>query len=135
MNKTLQWVIGIGVVVVVAAVVFATIWPLFVPGTGWSGFGMMGPGHMRGGGMIGPGHMRGGGMMGGWGMPFFGLGMLLWPLVIIGLIVIGGVWLVRGIGAPGARQLPPESSGQACAHCGRPLQPGWKACPYCGEKV
>ncbi|MDR3577016.1 MAG: zinc ribbon domain-containing protein [Anaerolineaceae bacterium] len=22
-----------------------------------------------------------------------------------------------------------------CAHCGSPLQTGWVACPYCGEKV
>ncbi len=125
MSKTLQWVIGIGVVVVVAAVVFATIWPLFVPGTGWTGLGMMGPGHMRGGGMMG-----GPGMM-----PFFGLGMLVWPLLIIGLVVLGAVWLVRNLGAPVVPPAPPASSAQACAHCGRPLQPGWKACPYCGEKI
>jgi hypothetical protein len=75
-------------------------------------------------------------MMGGFGMPVFGFGMitmLLWPVLFIGLIVLGVVWLVRSIGAPAA-PLPPAAT-LSCAHCGKPLQPGWKACPYCGEKV
>ena len=121
MSKSLQWIIGLGVVVVVAAVVFATLWPLFAAGAGWTGTGMMGPGHM----------MDGGGMMGGWGMPFFGMGMMLWPLLIVGLAVLGAVWLVQNLKSPVA----PPGVGQACAHCGKPLQPGWKACPACGEKV
>ncbi|HLF05820.1 MAG TPA: zinc ribbon domain-containing protein, partial [Thermoplasmata archaeon] len=27
------------------------------------------------------------------------------------------------------------SSVGACAHCGAPVYPGWKACPSCGERV
>jgi hypothetical protein len=119
MNKSLQWVIGLGVVVTAAAVVFATLWPLFAAGAGWTGTGMIGPGHM----------------MGGWGMPFFGMGMMLWPLPIVGLVVLGAVWLVRNLKSPVAPPAPPTGVGQACAHCGKPLQPGWKACPACGEKV
>ena len=121
MNKSLQWVIGLGVVVIAAAVVFSTLWPLFAAGAGWTGTGMMGPGHM----------MDGGGMMGGWGMPFFGMGMMLWPLLSVGLVILGAVWLVRNLKSPVA----PPGVDQACAHCGKPLQPGWKACPACGEKV
>ena len=124
MSKPLQWIIGVGVILIVTAVVFSTLWPLFAARTGWTGPSMMGPGHMGGGGM-----------MGGWGMPFFGMGKLLSPLLIVGLVVIGAIWLVRSLGTSGARQLPSASPSQACANCGGQLQPGWKACPYCGEKV
>ena len=125
MSKALQWTLGIGAVLIVAAIVFSTVWPFFAPRTGWSG----GYGY----GMMGPGHMWGGGMMGGFGMPFFGIGMLLWPLLFIGLIVVGVVWLVRSVATPGATQPPAATT--PCAHCGKPLLAGWKACPYCGEKV
>ncbi len=122
MSKTLQWIIGIAVVLIVASIIFSTVMPFFFPRTGPGSYGMMGPGY--------------GGMMGGYGMPFFGLGMitmLLWPVLIIGLIVLGVVWLVRSLGTPAAPQ--PPAAAIYCAHCGKPLQPGWKACPYCGEKV
>jgi len=128
MSKTLQWIIGIAVVLIVASIIFSTVMSFFFPRTGPGGYGMMGPSHMFGGG----------GMMGGFGMPFFGLGMitmLLWPALIIGLIVLGVVWLVRSLGTPAAPQPPAAAIREACAHCGKPLQPGWKACPYCGEKV
>ena len=120
MSKTLQWIIGIAVVLIVASIIFSMVMPFFFPRTG--GYGMMGPGYS--------------GMMGGYGMPFFGIGMiamLLWPALVIGLIVLGMVWLVRSTGTPAAPQ--PPAAAMNCAHCGKPLQPGWKACPYCGEKV
>jgi hypothetical protein len=118
MSKPLQWIVGLGVVVIVAAVVVSTLWPLFAAGAGWTGTGMMG-----------------GGMMGGWGMPFFGLGMMLWPLLIVGLAVLGTAWLVQNLKPPVAPPALPASAGQVCTHCGNPLQVGWKACPNCGEKV
>lgn len=126
MSKTLQWIIGIAVVLIVASIIFSTVMPFFAPRTGLGGYGMMGPGHMFGGG----------GMMGGFGMPVFGLGMLtmlLWPVLVIVLIIVGVVWVVRSIGKPAAPQ--PSAILVSCAHCGKPLQPDWKACPYCGEKV
>ena len=119
MSKTLQWIIGIAVVLIVASIIFSTVMPFFFPRTG--GYGMMGPGMMGGFGM---------------GMPFFGFGMitmLLWPALFIGLIIIGVVWLVQNIGTHTAPQSPAATAN--CAHCGKPLQPGWKACPYCGEKL
>lgn len=124
MSKTLQWVIGVSVALLVLAVAFSLLWPFFAPQTAWG----------RGPGLMGPGHMAGGwGMM---GMPFgFGLaGMLLGPALFIGLLVVGVAWLVRGAAMSGSTR-PPAAVGVACAHCGRPLEAGWKACPYCGEKV
>jgi hypothetical protein len=124
MNKTLQWTLGISAVLIALAVVFSTVLPFIAPQLGWTGgygYGMTGPGHMFGGGS----------MMGGFGMPFFGFGMLLWPLLFIGLIVLGIVWLVRTVSTPGA----PAAPQAACAHCGKPVQAAWKACPYCGEKI
>jgi hypothetical protein len=32
-------------------------------------------------------------------------------------------------------QTAAASATKPCAHCGSPLQSGWVACPYCGEKV
>ena len=126
MNKTLQWTLGVSAILIALAVVFSIVWPFIAPGLGWNnpyGYGMMGPGHMFGGGS----------MMGGFGMPFFGFGMILGPLLFVGLVVLGVVWLVRMASTPGAPALL-QSAG-ACAHCGKPVQAGWKACPYCGEKL
>lgn len=129
MSRTWQWFIGLAIILIVAATLFSALWPLFTPRSNWSSYGMMGPGHMYGGGT----------MMGGFGMPFLGLmmgGVFLGPVLVIGLIVLGVVWLARrgGTGTPTTLQ-PPAPTGISCAHCGQTLQPGWKACPHCGEKV
>ena len=125
MSKGLQWILGISAVLIVVAVIASIVLPFFFPRTAWGGWqGMMGPNHMFGGGP----------MMGGFGtMGLFGLGMLGVPLLFVGLLVLGVVWLVRSAAAPAAPQPPVASA--LCANCGRPLQAGWKACPYCGEKV
>jgi len=119
MNKGLQWTIGISVILIVLAMVFSTIAPYIFPNAlGGYGYGMMG----------GNGH----GMMGGYGgfgfMPFGGF-MFLGPILFLGLIVLGVVWLVRAL-------TPAQTAATTlCTHCGKMLQPNWKACPYCGEKV
>jgi hypothetical protein len=124
MTKTLQWIISLSLVLIAAAVIFSVVWPVFAPRSMWGG---------SFGGMVGPGHMFGGrSMFGGFGLPFFGIGMMLWPLLFVGLIVLGVVWLVRGLTPPAAT---PPASGIFCSHCGKPLQAGWVACPYCGERV
>ena len=128
MSKGLQWIIGIGIILIVAAIIFSMVAPFFAPQLGWNtqyGPGMMGSGHMFGGR----------GMMGGFGLPFFGAGMFLFPLLFLGLIVLGVVWLVRAVARPTVTQPPAAAAMTACAHCGKPLQAEWKACPYCGEKA
>ena len=117
MSKPLQWIIGVSLVVILAATLFSTVMPFFFPRTG--GYGMMGPHGM-----------------GGFGMPMFGFGMaamLGWPLLALGLLIFGAMWLVRQLGATATSSASAATS--VCSHCGKPLQPDWKACPHCGEKV
>lgn len=129
MSKTWQWVIGICVVVVTLAAAAALVVPLFLPpaAAGWGGM----PHMARGGGMMG-GFGRGGGT-------FMGAGRLLGPLAFVGLIVLGVVMLVRVFAParPAGAVTPPlaPATPAPCAHCGQPLLAGWKACPYCGEKL
>ena len=132
MSKGLQWVIGICLVLLVAAMVFSAVAPLFLPQVAVNAPANM-PGS-RSFGFGGPGHMFGGrGMMGGgFGFPFMRLGLFVGPLLVIGLLVLGAVWLSR---KRSALMTPPPAATTPCAHCGQPLQAGWKACPYCGEKV
>jgi hypothetical protein len=138
MSKALQWVLGVSAVVLTLAIVASLVVPFFLPQAavaGWRGMG--GPGHMFGSGPMMGGFGRS--VMGGWAM--FGLGRLLWPLLMVGLIVLGVVWLIRAVSAPrmpAAAVTPaavPSALPTPCAHCGQPLQAGWKACPYCGEMV
>ena len=140
MSKLLQWFIGAGVVLITVVIVISAVWPMLAAGLGWTGgYGMMGVGqaHMP---MMGsstaygmtPAHMLGA-SLGGFGMPFMGLGMFLWPLALVGLTVLGFVWVTRPMRTPPAPPQPTVTA--ACAHCGKPVQAGWKACPHCGEKI
>jgi hypothetical protein len=148
MNKGLQWVLGICAVLLVAAVVFAIVAPFFLPRVTASVVGM-GPGMMGRGREFGFGFgdsmpmFRRSGIM-GFGFPFLGGAMILGPLVVIGLvIVLGAVWLSNrrqsapAVPPPAAPAAPvaPAVATTPCAHCGEPLQAGWKVCPYCGEKI
>jgi hypothetical protein len=116
MSKAFQWIISVSLVVILAATLFSTVMPFFFARTG--GYGMMGPHGM-----------------GGFGMPMFGFGMVAmlgWPLLALGLIGLGVLWLFR---QPGASATSPAPTARVCSHCGQPLQPEWIACPHCGEKV
>ena len=100
----------------------------------------------------------GGGMMGNYGgypmmgrhvigfLPF-GFGIfgalirLILPLLLLVLAIVGVISLVRGKPKPvaaapsGDVPVSPAVETTPCAHCGKPLQAGWVACPNCGEKV
>ncbi len=86
-------------------------------------------------------------------------GRFILPLALIVLAAFGLAALLRGQPRPQpaastaaapvastdvmqASSAPVEQAALAtpaattpCAHCGSPLQTGWVACPYCGEKV
>ena len=142
MSKALQWIIGICFGLVALAIIASLVVPLI-----FGGYGVMAAGRgIQRFGFGGPGHMfmyGGRSMMGNYGVPFLGLGMLIGPLVIIGLVVLAVVLLIRRSPAPSAQMAAPVAPAAVapapattpCAHCGQPLEAGWKACPYCGEKI
>ncbi len=119
MKTVWKWILGILAVVLLA---FVVLLPFL--GRAWFGWApMMGYG-------VRPTHPF-------WGWtPFMGwmmAGRFLLPLVVIGLLIWAGVTLIRSAGAKTAPPAPPQTA--SCTHCGQPLQVGWVACPYCGEKI
>jgi hypothetical protein len=135
MKGVWKWILLFVGVLIVA---FLVALPFFFRGFGF-GRGMMGD--------------FGGYPMGGRGFGFlpFGFGIfallvrLILPLLVLVLAIVGVISLVRGrpkaaaatpageISQPGAAAPAVETT--PCAHCGKPLETGWVACPYCGEKV
>ena len=120
MSKGLQWILGISAVLIALAIVASRVLPFFFPQAGIGGWpSMMGPNHMFGGGPMTPALAPGASVGGLGAMSFFGLGMLLVPLLFIGLLVLGVVWLVRSVAPPAAPQPPAASA--FCANCGKPV--------------
>ncbi len=96
MSRTLQWVVGISVVVVALAIVFAVAVPWISSWFGWgSGYGMMGPYDMMGGGYATTG--GGYGMMGGYGTARGGNAMMGG-----GYVMMGGNGMMPWTGSRGA---------------------------------
>ncbi len=91
-------------------------------GSGYGGWGMMGPGMMGG--------------YGGWGYsPFGWVGMAFMWLIPIGLLVLtvlGVVYLARAVGSGTAN---PSSAARTCPSCGRGVQLDWRNCPHCGASL
>lgn len=87
-------------------------------------------------GIGGSGWMMQGRMMGGLGLlGWFGLiAHCAVPAVILGLLVYLGIALLRRPAALPPPPVPPMATAP-CAHCARPVEAGWVACPYCGKKV
>ncbi|HID87032.1 MAG TPA: hypothetical protein EYP55_06580, partial [Anaerolineae bacterium] len=111
-------------VVLVVFLVGLSLLPMF-----FGGWGMMGPGMM--GGWCpwcgGTGRLGGGGVLGGLFGPLFILLGLLIPIGLLGLLILGGVWLVRNVG----RVAAPPALARTCPSCGQPVQAHWQHCPYC----
>lgn len=91
-------------------------------GTGYGGWGMMGPGMMGG--------------YGGWGYsPLGWVGMAFMWLIPIGLLVLtvlGAVYLVRAVGSGTGNA---ASVARTCPNCGRGVQSDWHNCPHCGTSL
>src|SRR5262245_60696197 len=149
MSKALQWLIGIGVVLIVVAVIAAGVAPYVLRGLA------VAPRFVRPMGLFGrhmPFHPGVPFVMGG-RMPFmgfFGLTQCLWPLLLVGLMVLAISLLSRrptqyaaqppvGAAMPAAPQAPAPAVAPAsqavCSNCGQPLQAGWRHCPNCGTPV
>ena len=100
----------------------------------FGGWGMMGSGGMMGGWCPwcgGTGRLGGGGLMGGLFGLIFSLLALLIPIGLLGLLIVGGVWLVRNVG----RATAPPAPAKTCPGCQQPVQADWQNCPYCGEEL
>ena len=153
MSKGLQWVIGIGVVLVVGVVILAGLAPYVLPRFGLAAAPPFAAPRFAGPlGIYGrhipfrPGFPFGfGGRMPFLG--FFGLARCIWPLLLAGLIVLAISLLSRRPApypyAPPMAQAPmaqapmatAPASQMVCANCGQPLQAGWRHCPNCGTPV
>lgn len=86
-----------------------------------------GPGvGMRGYGMRGWGLMPLGGFLGSFVAGFFGG---LFTLGVLAFLALGIIWLVRN-----TRPQRQAVEMHTCITCGKPVQPDWRNCPYCGKK-
>ena len=163
MKTVWKWIIGILVVLVVAAVLVAGglfLWAhsghvfgvarVVRPGMQFPGNGKVpfrGYGNNAWGGRGIP--MHGPAMMMGFNRPNI-LGMLFRGLLWVGLltlIVLGIIWFIRLLRTPSAAVVaapvaasPVEpvasvTSLHNCPRCGEPVQEGWKHCSNCGKKL
>jgi len=136
MKKVWKWILGILIVLVILAVLFALAF-MFHNGFGKSFIIRELPrGRAWNGPMMGNGwHRLGMGVRGfmPFGAVFALLGGLI-PLALLVLLVYGAYRLGTkrsnaGVAAPAA-----PAPARTCVQCGRPLQDDWKNCPYCGKK-
>ncbi|MBN2086362.1 MAG: zinc ribbon domain-containing protein [Anaerolineales bacterium] len=116
MKSVWKWIL-LGIAVFVVAFLIAL--PL------WAGFPMASGEPIYGYGMMSRGMLN-------WGMGgIWWIGMLF--RLAVPILVIGGVaalvyWLAKRPSAP------PPAATVPCEYCGKPLDPGWVACPHCGKK-
>ncbi len=126
-------VLVFGLVALVVFFVGVSLLPMLFGGYWGMGPGMMGRGGMRGGWCpwCGGTGQFGGGLIGGlFGLLFTLLGLLI-PIGLLGLLIGGGVWLVRSMAGVTARPAPAKT----CPGCGRPTDLDWQSCPYCGTSL
>jgi len=142
MKKVWKCILGILIVSVVLAVLFALAF-MFHNGFGRSiGFREFPQSRVWNGPMMGGGdgwHRPGMGVRGfmPFGLGFAFLGGLI-PLALLGLLVYGAYRfgnkranIAMAVPAAPAPALTPTHT---CAKCGQPVQKDWKNCPYCGKK-
>ena len=125
-----------GAVVLVVFIIGVTLLSFARFSAVFGGWGMMGGGGMMGGWWPwwGAGRFGGGGLLGG----LFGLLALLVPIGLLGLLIVGGVWLVRNVGratAGATKAVVTQSPAKTCPSCDQPVQADWRNCPYCGEEL
>jgi hypothetical protein len=143
MKKVWKWIIGIFLGLVVLAVLLGVgllmrgnFHAYRVEAFDGRGYGFRSPGMMPYGGY--GYHMRAPGMMGYGIMPWGGLIGGLFSLGFLVLLVLGIVWLIRGLRKPAPAAVAvemPAATVNACKKCGRTLQDEWKVCPHCGKRV
>ena len=121
MKKSIVWMLAIVLGILLLA---GLILPWVFGGTGYSmmgSYGMMG----RNFGYMHP--------MGGFGM---GLGWLFLLAVLV-LLGLGIASLIKYLSGPRTASKAPvlPASNLSCSNCGKPSQPDWSTCPYCGNSL
>jgi hypothetical protein len=121
MKRTIGWIVAVVLgILLLAALILPWVF-------GGAGYGM----HPYGG-MMG----RDFGYMHPMGWAGMGLGWLF-LLAILALLGLGIASLIKYLTEPRSHQ---NSAGLAkeirnCSNCGKPSQPDWSTCPYCGNSL
>ena len=122
-------VLAFGLIALIVLLVGVSLLPMF-----FGGWGMMGRGGMMGGWCPwcgGTGRFGGGGLLGSFFGLIFTLLALLGPIGLLGLLIAGGIWVVRSMSGAATPPAPAET----CPGCGRPTEHNWRNCPYCGAPL
>jgi len=123
MNKVWKWLLLFLGVFLVA---FLVALPLLGLGSFGHGYGWMPMMGLRNGGCgLWSGNF-------GHGFGLFGGGLMMLGMILITLLLVALV--VLGINALTRKNHAEITSSKPCSNCGKPVQTGWVACPYCGEK-
>jgi hypothetical protein len=143
MSKAWKWLIGIGLVLLVGAAIVASLAPFvlarFAPAAALPflrPFVRIAPRAP-----FGPGFFAAGRRFPFFG--FYGLANCVWPLLMVGLVVLLLASFSRRPAPPTYMPMPPAPPAgpvapaalPVCANCGQPLQPGWRHCPNCGTPI
>lgn len=160
MNKTMNWILGILIALLIIGVVVVVVWwalgyfgmpmwtmgaPDWRPGDGWREL-PRDPSPWRGMPMHPYNRLPGARLL-----PFFPFGGFFAGLLCLGviaLIIFGFIALVASLirpkkaaesasatTAPVSMEAAPQSSARVCPSCARPVQPDWRLCPYCGSEL
>ena len=89
-SKPLRITIALSALFIGLALIFAAVFPVVAQQLGWLPTASV---PMMAGGMMHGGYMNG--SMFGFGMPWMGFGFFVWPLLILGLIVLAVIWFAR----------------------------------------
>jgi hypothetical protein len=129
MKNVWKWIL-LGVVFFLLALCVA--FPLmgglaFMPMRGFFAQGMMSRAPMMGGFAYGGGF--------GWLALLIGAVRCLLPLAIVAGIIALIVYLVRRKPSTPPPALAADAASKPCPACGKSVQEGWVACPFCGQKL
>ena len=120
MREGLKWLVFASIVI--GVIIVGLLILTFVPGLGWGWTRPSGYWMWNRADFLNPWHFL--------ANVTIALLMLAIPPSHIAWLVMAAIWLARS-----AEEPSPAGEALNCPHCEGELQPGWKACPHCGEKL